>query len=156
MASVANHTCLTTNGGTNGTVVVDLSSGLGKANNNGALRGNNYNRERNKTIPLLHVHAHHHHHSHHNNHNLSHHHHHHSHNHHNHNNHLVHNNSSNGSATNNGGGGSATNTTGPVGVVSPNITIATTGSGPIATSMINNSNGRAHVGRRVSSPVGPT
>ncbi|CAL8143759.1 unnamed protein product [Orchesella dallaii] len=97
MASVANHTCLTTNGGPNGTVVVDLS---GQKPN--ALRGNF--RERNKTIPMLHVHAHHHHHHHHNN--------------------------SNGNATSNNSNNNA--------------------------SMINNSNGRAHVGRRVSSPVGPT
>lgn len=148
MASVANHTCLTTNGGTNGTVVVDLSSGHKPTN--GALRGNNnynHNRERNKTIPLLHVHAHHHHHSHHNNHNNHHHHHHHNH----HNNHLL-NNCNGSGGTNNG----ATTTTVPVGVVSPSIAITAPSSAPIATSMINNSNGRAHVGRRVSSPVGPT
>lgn len=151
MASVANHTCLTTNGGTNGTVVVDLSTAAGhKATNNGALRGN-YNRDRNKTIPLLHVHAAHHHHHHHtssnhNNHNSHHHHH----NNHHHPHSLL--NSTNGSTSNNGG----TTTTGPMGVAGTNIVIASTAGGGISAGMINNSNGRAHVGRRVSSPVGPT
>jgi hypothetical protein len=48
LASMANHTCISTNGGGNGTVIVDLSGEKPR----GARGG--YGRERNKTIPILH------------------------------------------------------------------------------------------------------
>jgi len=48
LGSMANHTCITTNGGMgNGTVIVDLSGEKPK-------NVRTYGRERNKTIPILH------------------------------------------------------------------------------------------------------